>query len=198
MADTGNRPNHSEVFGEDASSGPCVTGEWQVSLVLSDEWAAPLPAQFTYSAEDPYAVRLDFYLTMANPISWVFARELLIAGALRSSGQGDVRAWPTYDDMICLCLNSRDGEALLEMPVAPLIDWLERTYQLVPPGREHAHQPLDADTLLRRLLDEQSPDAAAPEGREATGRPYEGPAGTARRHTYTMNWSADDGHGDPR
>ncbi|MFI1109609.1 MULTISPECIES: SsgA family sporulation/cell division regulator [Streptomyces] len=157
--------------------------------MLSDEWSAPLPARFTYRAADPYAVRLDFYLTMASPISWIFARELLVAGGLRSSGLGDVRAWPGCDGRFYLCLSSGDGEALLEVPTDPLSEWLERTYRLVPPGKEYEHQALDS--LLWRLVDE-SPDAA-PEGQKPAGRSVEGPADPVRPRTGSADGPAGGG-----
>lgn len=153
MTDTGNKPNDTPVSGEGPPPDIRVTGEWQVSLVLSDEWAVPLPARFTYRVGDPYAVRLDLYLAMSDPVRWLFARELLITGALRASGLGDVRVWPTYDDMICVRLESRDGDALLEIPNAPLVQWLERTCRLVPPGLEHRHQPFAPEALLRQTQD---------------------------------------------
>ncbi|MEU5834804.1 SsgA family sporulation/cell division regulator [Streptomyces diacarni] len=198
MADTGDRPTDSTISGGEPPSNSCTTGEWQVSLVLSDTWAAPLPARFTYRADDPYAVRLDFYLAMAKPVHWTFARELLIAGRLRSVGQGDVRAWPTWGDKVCLCLNTHDGEALLEIPDAPLSKWLERTYQLVLPGREHEHQSFDADALLRHLSAEGSPGGAAPGGRETHGHPHQEPTDTTRPHTDTTDGPGGDGHGGPR
>lgn len=155
MADTGDGPTDSTTFGDELPPDSWVTGEWQVSLVLSDEWAVPLPARFTYRADDPYAVRLDFHLTMTKPVGWIFARELLSTGRLRSVGEGDVRAWPTRGGKVCLRLDSGDGEALLEIPDAPLSEWLERSYQLALPGREHEHQPLDVDALLRHLMGDE-------------------------------------------
>ncbi|RII17746.1 Sporulation and cell division protein [Streptomyces sp. YIM 130001] len=158
MADADNGPNSSDVWQERASPAPRATGEWLVKFMLAEGWAVPMLSRFTYLADDPYAVHLEFHLAMKNPVRWAFAREILIEGVLRSTGRGDVRAWPTYEDTLWLCLHNLEGEALVEMPIAPLNDWLERTYELVSPGQEHRHQALDADTWLWHLVNDKRPD----------------------------------------
>lgn len=128
-----------------------MTGDWEISLVLSPRWVMPLRAQFTYRAADPYAAQLDFYLNTRQSVRWTFARELLTTGTVRPAGYADVRVWPTDDGTrVSLCLESQQGEALFEIPLPPLSEWLERTYQLVPPGQEQHH--LSLDTRLERLL----------------------------------------------
>lgn len=131
---------------------PCETGNWELGLVLSPRWAVPLRGHFSYRADDPYAVCLDFYLDTRNPVRWIFARDLLTTGLIRPAGHADVRVWPALNGLVNLCLNSHDGEALFEISETSLIEWLERTYQLVPPGREHHF--LDLDSFLERLMRE--------------------------------------------
>lgn len=152
----------------------CVTGDWELALVLSAHWTVPLRARFTYCVDDPYAVRLDFYLGSQRPVRWVFARELLTRGLVVPAGLADVRVRPTLDpSLVSLCLDSQHGDALFEISVAPLTEWLRRTYQLVPPGEEHEF--LDVDALLERLLAEPAPENRELGNRERPDGPYEHP-----------------------
>jgi hypothetical protein len=127
--------------------------ELRVNLILSPQHSVPVPARFSYLADDPYAVHVTFHLGQDTPVTWVFARELLVEGVFRACGQGDVRIWPTRLDgrnAICLALSSPAGDALLEAPAGPVAAWLERTLRRVPPGREDAG--LDVDGALAALL----------------------------------------------
>lgn len=143
----------SSVLGPQYSKTNCVNGDWEISLVLSEQRAMPLRANFTYRADDPYATRLEFHLDRCDSVRWTFARELLTMGTVRPAGHADVRLRPTGDGAgVSLALKSRQGEALFRIPLVPLNEWLERTYQLVPPGAEHRF--LGLDTRLKRLLQE--------------------------------------------
>lgn len=119
--------------------------------MLSARWAVPLRAHLSYRVDDPYAVCLDFYPDTRSPVRWVFARDLLTTGLARPTGPANVQVRPTEDTgLVNLCLNCPDGDALFEISVAPLTEWLERTYRLVPSGQEHRFLNLDAE--LERLL----------------------------------------------
>ena len=126
----------------------CVDQELTVQLVLSPERSLPVPALLAYCADDPYAVHVTFHLGQDSPVTWVFARELLVEGVFRACGTGDVRIWPTRADgrsLICLALSSPAGEALLEAPAAPVATWLEQTLRVVPTGTESSAMDLDAE-----------------------------------------------------
>lgn len=143
----------SSMAGPQYSKTNCVSGDWEISLVLSVRRVMPLRANFTYRADDPYATQLEFHLDRCDSVRWTFARELLTTGTVRPAGYADVRLRPTDDGAgVSLTLKSRQGEALFEIPLVPLSEWLERTYQLVPPGAEHRF--LSLDTRLKRLLQE--------------------------------------------
>ncbi|WP_042374564.1 SsgA family sporulation/cell division regulator [Streptacidiphilus neutrinimicus] len=125
-----------------------------VELVLSPERSLPVPALLAYCPEDPYAVHVTFHVGQDSPVTWVFARELLVEGVFRACGTGDVRIWPTRADgrsRICLALSSPAGEALLEASAAPVATWLEQTLRVVPTGTESSVMDLDAE--LTALLD---------------------------------------------
>ncbi|MEV4431270.1 SsgA family sporulation/cell division regulator [Streptomyces sp. NPDC049602] len=93
----------------------------------------------------------------AGTARWSFARELLQSGLHLPSGEGDVRVWPP-----CRCNNRPDvrlllgagtGTVLLDVPVRPLSEWLIRTWEAVPPGKESAW--IDWDAILEKLLDDR-------------------------------------------
>jgi hypothetical protein len=130
-----------------------IERELDMQLVLSPERSVLVPARLTYRADDPCAVHMIFHLGSQHPVRWVFARDLLVEGLFRPCGYGDVRIWPTRvhgQSVICLALSSPDGNALLEVPSAPVSSWLEATHRLTPPGAEERALRLDAQ--LARLL----------------------------------------------
>jgi Streptomyces sporulation and cell division protein, SsgA len=123
-----------------------VERELQLGLVLSHERSVPVPARLGYRTDDPYAVHITFHIDSDQPVSWTFARELLVEGVFRPCGHGDVRVWPTKAagrSLVLIALSSPGGDALLEAPAAPVSAWLERTLRLVPPGSETRRLGLD-------------------------------------------------------
>ncbi len=66
-------------------------------------------------------------------------------------GDGDVEVWPADDDgSLNIALSSPFGDALFEVPLSPLADFLHRTYQAVPAGEESEF--IDIDAELENLL----------------------------------------------
>ena len=139
-----------------------VEHELELNLVLSPEHSVPVPARLSYGSHDPFAVHITFHLDTGTPVTWVFARELLVEGTFRPCGQGDVRIWPAIArstvagipsgrrSVLCMALSSPAGDALLEAPLPVVAAWLERAHRLVPPGSELA--ALDMDGSLAELL----------------------------------------------
>lgn len=132
-----------------------VERELELRLILSPERSIPVPARLGYRSDDPYAVHIAFHIDSAHPVTWTFARELLVEGVFRPCGHGDVRVWPTKADgrgVVVMALGSPDGDALLEAPAAQLSAWLERTLRTVPPGAEAGRLGIDdaLDHLLAR------------------------------------------------
>ncbi|GAA2607804.1 SsgA family sporulation/cell division regulator [Streptomyces tubercidicus] len=154
-----------------------VQRELELGLVVSPERSIPVPAQLSYRTDDPYAVHVAFHIGSDSPVNWTFARELLVEGVFRPCGEGDVRVWPTKvhgRSLVCIALESPDGQALLEAPAAAVAAWLERTLRVVPPGSEQGLLGLDkglnelfamapGDELRRGgpRPAEESPDAGA-------------------------------------
>ncbi|MEU8466993.1 SsgA family sporulation/cell division regulator [Streptomyces sp. NPDC029006] len=130
-----------------------VERELELRLILSPERSIPVPARLDYRSDDPYAVHVTFHIDSEEPVSWTFARELLVEGVFRPCGDGDVRVWPARADghrVVLLALSSPDGDALLRAPVAQVSAWLERTLRVVPPGTEGGR--LGIDGALEELL----------------------------------------------
>ncbi len=113
----------------------------------------PVTAVMEYQPRDPYAVTAVI-LTTDGPVSWVFARDLLDEGLVHEVGDGDVQLTPVPDDeghsTVQLRLSSPDGVAVLEASTDGVLEFLARSYGLVPPGREPEF--LDIDGLLAALL----------------------------------------------
>ena len=183
MSTTDDSPHSTPADRTERPDSNCVSAAWEISLVLSSRWTMPVRAHFTYRSADPYAVQLDFYLDTRRSVRWTFARDLLTTGLVFPAGCADVQVWPADDGMgVHLCLESPQGEALFEIPLAPLSRWLGRTYQLVPPGEEPRH--LSLDTRLERLLQETpyssrqgSPERDCP-ANEQPDEPHDNRAGT--------------------
>jgi hypothetical protein len=130
-----------------------ATREIGVQLVAPGEGTVPLPMVLHYDSADPFAVHATFRTGKGEGVSWVFARDLLTLGVHRPTGEGDVRVWPSSSsgsEVVFIGLNSPDGEALLQAPAASVIDFLGRSYAIVPHGRERDY--LDVDRVIESLL----------------------------------------------
>ncbi|GAA1298645.1 SsgA family sporulation/cell division regulator [Planotetraspora silvatica] len=127
-----------------------VSAELGLRLVVPDRATVPLLAGLSYTAEDPYAIRMAFHVGNDEPVEWIFARELLTVGIVRRVGDGDVQVWPARADgerTLNISLTSPFGQALFEVPLAPLTEFLHRTYELVPAGRETDFMDLDEELI---------------------------------------------------
>jgi Streptomyces sporulation and cell division protein, SsgA len=131
-----------------------VCAELDLWLVVPEHTAVPLVASLSYRGDDPYAVRMAFHVGMDQPVEWIFARELLIAGnEMDGCGEGDVRIWPAAGmggEVLNIALSSPFGQALFETAAAPVADFVRRTYQMVPAGCEGEF--VDVDGELEELL----------------------------------------------
>jgi hypothetical protein len=126
-------------------------------LTASRDTVVPLSASLFFRGEDPYAIRIMFHAGLDEPVTWVFARDLLAVGISGAAGLGDVQIWPSavepgipHPGRMNIELSSPSGRAHFEASAAELGEFLRRTYQIVPNGRESEH--LDIDTELNDLL----------------------------------------------
>lgn len=138
-----------------------VSAEVELRLVVRDgaeDLIVPLMAGLSYSKDDPYAVSIGFHVGLEEPVEWTFARDLLSQGTAGAAGEGDVKIWPSVDSrggfqgvVANIEISSPHGEASFEVPVRDVADFLQRTYDLVPEGKESRHVNLDEELadLLR-------------------------------------------------
>jgi Streptomyces sporulation and cell division protein, SsgA len=135
------------------NSSTTISAELSLRLVVPDRTTVPLLATVEYTANDPYALRVAFHVGNDEPVEWIFARELLTVGIVRKVGDGDVQVWPADSGShrtINIGLSSPFGDALFEAQLAPLANFLHRTYEIVPAGRETEFVDIEAelDNLL--------------------------------------------------
>lgn len=116
-----------------------------------------VPARLRYHRADPYAVHLDCHTDLEEPITWLFARELLADGLEGWAGVGDVtiRRSSADPELLAIALSTPGQTAVLHTPADPVRDFLQLCLGVVPFGAEHHY--LDTETLLRRLLGDQDP-----------------------------------------
>jgi hypothetical protein len=132
-----------------------VEVETSLHLVAPDAVTLPVRASLKYDPTDPYAVHVMFHpdTSGAEPVSWSFARELLVTGIDEAAGMGDVRVWPwatPRGEVVALALSSPGGNALFEVQRSVLVRFLRRTFSVVPRGHESEY--LDIDAALTRLF----------------------------------------------
>lgn len=136
------------------TSGP-VTSRLEFKLVLPGGASLAVIAVLAYDPEDPWAVRICFHTGGDGDevVEWLFARSLLADGMRRSVGFGDVRVWPglgQHSSQVHLSMTSPTGSALFELDRAPLVDFLDRSYEVVALGAEPG--VIDLDRELTDLL----------------------------------------------
>ena len=140
------------------NSSTTVSAELGLRLVAAEQAVVPLVASLHYSGSDPYAIRMAFHVGTEDPVEWIFARDLLADGLMSPEGDGDVQIWPSAADgqaqgplsVLNIKLSSPFGEAHFEAPAAAIGNFLDRTFRIVPMGRES--QVIDIDAELNGLL----------------------------------------------
>jgi hypothetical protein len=117
-----------------------VTTEMELRLVVADGPDRAVHAELSYQPNDPYAIRIGFHTGTDDVVEWTFARSLLTDGVTHPVGDGDVQVWPATGEaglqQVRLSLSSPSGMALFEAPLAELVQFLTKTYALVPTGCE--------------------------------------------------------------
>jgi hypothetical protein len=128
-----------------------VTSVIELRLVVPGSPSLPVTADVTFDHADPYAVRVAFHTGGADVVEWTFARSLLTDGVTRPVGEGDVQVWPSHSagkPVVCISLSSPSGRALFEAPLTELVEFLTKTYAVVPTGSESDHVDVDAELAL--------------------------------------------------
>lgn len=128
-----------------------VTAEIELRLVVPGSPSLPVMADLTYDHGDPYAMRVAFHTGGPDVVEWTFARSLLTDGVTHPVGEGDVQVWPSHSagrPVVCISLSSPSGRALFEAPLTQLVEFLTKTYAVVPTGSEGDYVDVDAELAL--------------------------------------------------
>ena len=111
-----------------------------------------LSAEFRFDAADPWAVTM-ILSTVAGPVDWTFARDLLVEGQYEPTGDGDVHVWPCLspsgEAVVIVELDSPSGETLLQFPTRAIQNFVYAALETVPLGAEE----VDVDDWLNQILD---------------------------------------------
>ncbi|MFE3904810.1 SsgA family sporulation/cell division regulator [Streptomyces sp. NPDC059153] len=124
-----------------------------IERVLDVSARQAIRADFRFDPESPLIVCVEFLIEGGPRVLWRIGRDLLQQGLYSMSGLGDVQIWPSNleaRETAWLQLTSGDMAALFELPVPPLAEWLQRTYELVPAG--HELSGIDWDVATADLL----------------------------------------------
>src|SRR4051794_37081160 len=128
-----------------------LTPRLELRPILPGSSSLPVRADFNYDQTDPYAVRVAFHTGGADLVEWTFARGLLTDGVTHPVGEGDVQVWPSHSNgkpVVCISLSSPSGRAMFEAPLTELVEFLTKTYAVVPTGSESEHVDVDAELAL--------------------------------------------------
>jgi hypothetical protein len=113
--------------------------------------ASCLGATFHYDPADPLAATMVVD-SVAGPVRWTFARELLLEGRFEPTGDGDVHVWPCLDTagaaVVIVELESAAGGVLLQFPARAIDEFVSASLAAVPVGTEQH----DVDAWLVQLL----------------------------------------------
>jgi hypothetical protein len=122
----------------------------QIATVEADQ-DHDLSAELSYNPADPWAVSMTLS-SVTGPVTWIFARDLLIEGQYEPTGDGDVHVWPCLspsgEAVVIVELDSPAGETLLQFPTRTVGDFVSAALETVPLGSEQT----DIDSWLNQLL----------------------------------------------
>lgn len=129
-----------------------VSHDVEMRILLDNGSSLPMPCTLEYDVRDPFAVSATFR-SAEGTVTWVFGRELLLAGMSGPSGIGDIRVEPLQRHgraVMRMDLTSPSGSAVIESPLHRIKEFLEATLDVMPEGSEW--QYLNFDTALSDLL----------------------------------------------
>ncbi|WP_406205939.1 SsgA family sporulation/cell division regulator [Kitasatospora sp. NBC_01560] len=131
----------------------------ELRAVVCPGFTVSVAACLRYDRAEPYAVYLDNHVDLDEPITWMFARDLLAAGLNGWAGLGDVSVHPgagASSETLFIALGGDTGAVVLRAQAVLVRAFLDATERIVPSGTEGQH--LDLDGLLHRLRDEHPPE----------------------------------------
>lgn len=122
-----------------------------LEVALEDEAGPSLDVTLSYDPADPVAVTMVIE-TVAGPVPWTFARDLLVEGYYEPTGDGDIHVWPCLDSdgaaVVIVELESPEGGALLQLPARPVDEFIAASLASVPRGAEQ----VDVDAWIEQVF----------------------------------------------
>jgi Streptomyces sporulation and cell division protein, SsgA len=120
-----------------------------LSAVTGD---SEIAAELRYDPSDPLAVALAIGVESAEPVVWIFGRDLLALGVRQASGEGDITVEPTSDSdrrdiRITLATNC---VATMVAPRDRIVEFLVESFTVVASGCEFDR--IDVDAEIAALL----------------------------------------------
>lgn len=122
-------------------------------ITLTNE-AAPVYSCWSYRADDPYAITVEFQTSPETWVTWTFARDLLLAGLKAPAGIGDVRFVPFEDQgdrLLLFQVESDEGRASWFLNREDAEAFANMTLDAVPVEQEE--DQFDIDALLADITD---------------------------------------------
>lgn len=117
-------------------------------LVTAANGEAEIAAELRYEPSDPFAVSLVIGTGHADPVTWVFARELLHDGLTAPTGRGDITIEPAgrrLGERVLRITLATDCLATMLMSADAATEFLMASFALVPTGCELEHIDIDAE-----------------------------------------------------
>jgi len=113
--------------------------------------ARRIPVELRYDSRDPFVITFAFLLSKHN-VLWALGRDLVAAGLIAPTGDGDVMLHPRSEDANQVEFHFTGGQdtSMLSASLAEVADFVDRTHALVPMGHEKCW--LDLDGELVKLL----------------------------------------------
>jgi hypothetical protein len=125
------------------------------SGTLSTPVLIPVTAVFSYSPDDPYAIKVTFrHEHDASVAVWQFGRDLLDAVVCGEELESPGDVWgfiqPDENQLYLGFTSDREASALLQFDMAVVRQFLVLTYTQVPRGQES----VDVDAAICKILED--------------------------------------------
>ncbi|MFK3733780.1 SsgA family sporulation/cell division regulator [Streptomyces sp. NPDC088090] len=117
--------------------------------LLGPDTAVRIDTSAGYHSRDPHALSIAFHLLGEESVVWRLDREMVLAGSLRPTGEGEVHLAPAPDGKLLLRLGAVGHRATIRCDREELARFVRDTFVLVPQGTEERH--IDWRPLLDSL-----------------------------------------------
>ncbi|MEX0172791.1 SsgA family sporulation/cell division regulator [Streptomyces sp. LMG1-1-1.1] len=128
---------------------PRVLTQPMAMELLTSDAAVRIDTTVGYDSRDPHALSIAFHLLGEDPVVWRVDREMILAGSLQPTGEGEVRLRPAPDGGLLLRLGPVGQRAVVRCEQEALGRFVRDTFVLVPLGTEERHH--DWGPLLASL-----------------------------------------------